>query len=984
MNQVDRSGLISRDIELGAISYRYPSAMLFWCLGFAYASLMALLFQKVVLPLIPEMHAGYGLLHNDPIRFHNVAVDAADRIRTYGWSEWNLFPHTWGNVGVLSAIYALLGPDPAWFIPINAAAHATGALLIYRLGGHLWRGNAGMLGGLMAGIAFLVFPSALQWYGQNLKDAFAIAGMLLVLDASLDLHGKQRPPFKVIGPVVVRAALGTLLLGLVRPYFPVALACALFISSAIAGVPGLIERPRLAIHSLIRQLMLIISVSLIAFSFTRMDINLGIGYYVFDDSTEARVDNFPDLANGEKWQWKTTAIMPPEVDKALRRASELRAYFVRYGRSVGAGSEVDGDRLPSDAWSALAYMPRALVVGLFAPFPESWGERVSAPRLIGAVETMIWYVFALGFLVTVFRAPSRQLMAGVVFCATLLVMMAYVHPNVGTLYRQRFGAWQFFLLCGAMGWASVILTILEQRVNGRRGLERTSSSTDRVGQARILSARVDRLAASGAVVLMITLVCYLGFFGRDLLLVKLFGMNEGLDAYFTAAMIPMFFVAFLTMPIADAVTPPLLSVGGAWACRHRDLLIRHMLGFAILLLGATALIVAVAAPQIVALILGGNGTEKLSMATTILRWFTPLILTSAWTIVGNAALNALGRSRDAALGQLAVPVVTIAALAFASPRNAAVAAIGGMLFGAVLNIVWVLICLRSSGIHLVPAIPDMTVLRPVILSYPRLVVAALLTSVLAPLNYMFAAKVASGAVSAWAIASKIVMLFSGLASVGATAIVLPYLAHLISHGVKNEMRDDAYFLIAGGSWIGGLLAVGAVVFAEPLVGGVLSGSLSQAQVVELANIVKIGVLQLPLAIAGVLVAKMAIASGMSSRVLLSASLGFLSNLLLDLLLFTRLGVIGVAIGALAATAVSTLILAVATSREVGLPARKLLMLFVSWLVWAGVCVAVDSQSTAGITCAALAILGMAWAQVALDQETQECSMDKQSGDVRVA
>ena len=170
-------------------AFALPSGRLFWSLCFAYASFMALLLQKAVLPLWPEMHAGHGLLMNDAIVFHNAAVEIAQRIQTIGWSEWRIYPPGFsGNVGLLSALYALFGPDPAWFIPFNAAAHATGALLIYRIGGRLVDSDAGRIGGLLAAICFLVFPSALQWYGQNHKDAFAIAGLLLVLDAWLEMH----------------------------------------------------------------------------------------------------------------------------------------------------------------------------------------------------------------------------------------------------------------------------------------------------------------------------------------------------------------------------------------------------------------------------------------------------------------------------------------------------------------------------------------------------------------------------------------------------------------------------------------------------------------------------------------------------------------------------------------------------------------------------------------------------------------------------
>lgn len=52
-------------------------------------------------------------------------------------------------------------------------------------------GDVGKLGGLLAAICFLVSPSALQWYGQNHKDAFSIVGLLLVPVAWLAIYDDQ-------------------------------------------------------------------------------------------------------------------------------------------------------------------------------------------------------------------------------------------------------------------------------------------------------------------------------------------------------------------------------------------------------------------------------------------------------------------------------------------------------------------------------------------------------------------------------------------------------------------------------------------------------------------------------------------------------------------------------------------------------------------------------------------------------------------------
>ena len=83
---------------------------------------------------------------------------------------------------ILGALYVLFGHDPTLAIPINAAIHALGGLLIFLLARELaTKESIGTYAGVIAGSLFVIFPSALVWYGQNHKDGYAIAGMLLFL-----------------------------------------------------------------------------------------------------------------------------------------------------------------------------------------------------------------------------------------------------------------------------------------------------------------------------------------------------------------------------------------------------------------------------------------------------------------------------------------------------------------------------------------------------------------------------------------------------------------------------------------------------------------------------------------------------------------------------------------------------------------------------------------------------------------------------------
>lgn len=941
----------------------FPSLRLFWALSFTYASFMALLLQKALLPLFPELHAGHGLLMNDAIVFHNMAVDIAQRIHSVGWSEWRIYPQgASANVGLLSALYALLGPDPAWFIPFNAAAHATGALLIYRIGARLVEGDVGKLGGLLAAICFLVFPSALQWYGQNHKDAFAIAGLLLVLNAWLLMHDEQfQIRFKSVLSILMAALLGAALLGLVRPYYVLVMVLGFSASFVVASIAH--SKPSVIAVRFVFVVLLAIAAAV----FMRQGTSVGV--YGESFGSDQCASNYGAYCS-EKFLWAPSEHIPTILDKSLRRGSELRWYFVQHGRFVGAGSEVDGNRLPGTAWAAITYFPRALVVGLFTPFPDTWDERVTLPRLIGAMETAFWYLVCLGAAVTVVRHRSRKLLAGAIFCAVLIAILAYIHPNVGTLYRQRFGLWHFFMLIGFIGWVSLWRGHLAVSALSRPA----STNTPVFSEERFqVALPADRFAGSGAVVMVITLTCYLGFFARDLLLTGQVGLGADLDAFFAAAMIPMFFVSCLAIPLGDAMVLPFVAAQHH-AAVERARLLRGTLGLALLLLVGATCFVWVSAPWLVTWVLRTATAEGQVKAVSLLRWFAPIIALSAWTVVGNAALNSLGKPRVSAKGQLAVPVVTLLAMAMAPSEQIMAACIGGMLLGTLVNAAIVILHLRARGLVLLPATMPFAATAEVRAVYWPLVAAAVLPAALVPMNYAFASSVGAGTVAAWAFASKIVVLFSGLAGVGASAVVLPQMAKaFIRPSGGPRQRQDASRLVAAGIWCGGVLMLGGVFFAEPLVAALLGKQLSVSQITVLADIVKIGLMQIPIVIVGALANKLAIAAGRTSRVLYSAILGFTGNIFANLMLVQALGVMGVALGALVGAILSVVAVLAGTYRQIGLSPTEMIVATAGWLAWVAICVALVSTSLAALVCA-LITLGIVarwqWELLRSDKVTQ--------------
>ncbi|SNZ20162.1 Peptidoglycan biosynthesis protein MviN/MurJ, putative lipid II flippase [Cohaesibacter gelatinilyticus] len=937
----------------------------FWILAFLYACCMAIVLQKLVLPLLPDLHAGHGLMKNDAITFHKAAIVKSVQILEYGWSRWELFPQGFpANVGLLSILYTFFGPDPVLFVPINAGAHALGATVIYRLGNVILPGRRGQLGGLIAGILYLVFPTALHWYGQNHKDAFACAGLLLLLLSWLELSVRETISKREVFSSLICAFAGTLLLGLVRPHYPYILILALVMATAASAILfwGRDRRlPSLAtMKGYAGVLMVLLAVGLFVSQFnTRTN--------VMSMDLTARLNFHESTKN---WEWQSTNGVPSVVDEAFMRISALRSYFVGFGRKAGAQSEIDGDRQPENIFQAIAYGPRAVLVGLLAPFPSFWAEKTTLPRLMAAMETALWYLIAAGVLPLLLRRSTPHLMTGIVFCLILIGLLAYINPNIGTIYRQRYAFWMFILMCGAVGWTDV----LSSTVLRFSKLRRVPSQLDSVvGEPIIREQKLEenlqktnKVAASGAIAVVLTFVCFLGFFVRDLILINRLGISIQLDAFFTGTMVPMFIVTFIAMPMADSLMRPFVGFTYEQS-EQRSAFIQHLLVLAVGVLGVIAILSVLLAPWFAQIVLGaGKQTDRVAETVVMLRWYAPIIVLSAWTVIGNAVLNAFHKSKYVASAQLIVPILTIVVIISVPVQYVTKAAVFGMLTGTFCNGLIVCYFAWREGVLVVPRWSSLwqNDLKQVFKHYARLVLAALLTAALIPLNYTFAGMQGEGAVSTWAFASKIVVFFTGLATFGVSAVVLPHFARLVNQGWHVQFRNQIFFMLLLGGWMGAALALVIFLFAEPMVGAVLSNKQFATNEIEhLATLVRIGALQLPFVIPGVLLVKAAAVTGGSLRMMIAAGLGFFSNLVANYLLVPYLGMIGVAVGALSAASLSAFCLLLLTHRRANLNMLEMLTIVVSWVVWCVVCVAIGSGAFTIILFGGAGIALLLWIQL---------------------
>lgn len=448
-----------------------------------YSMIVSATIQLLVLPyVLPGVHAGHGLLAGgDFPGLHEVAVRMASRILHEGWSAWELLPDGQSAAGLASAFYALTYPEPWSLIPINAVLHALAGVVVMKLVHMLSNDTTIAFFSAFLGVAF---PSSFQWVSQIQKDSWYFAGMLLFLFGLVSmlrytLRDSERSSFFFgIGLVI----LGALLASMARIY---ALQFIWFVGmlTAIAVIPSLVSAAvarRFSVsHSIIvfPVILLIFIVaksgpndSRVAYEMPRDLAPIAGGVTAHPEPQKGRGNppaTPPNLAQSTAATiWEKSDFLPEAVDRQFFRLSTARLGWI--GQSyVSAGSMLDSEVRFSSAKQMLLYLPRAAQIGFLAPFPAHWTAEGVSPgastmrRIVGLEMIILYPLLLIGLPIGAWRWKQRgEFWATAVFCTSFILIYSYAIPNLGTLYRMRYG---FLMALAGLGFAALCLTLRDQR-----------------------------------------------------------------------------------------------------------------------------------------------------------------------------------------------------------------------------------------------------------------------------------------------------------------------------------------------------------------------------------------------------------------------------------------------------------------------------------------------------------------------------------------
>ena len=369
----------------------------------------------------------------DGTTYSRVATGLVDELHGKGlnaWFELKAPLHSRLHSLMFLTLGRLLGHNILAAEPLNLFYYLGILTCIYFLGREIFNARAGLIAATMVGL----WPTFLLHSTQMMRDSLAILfflALMLILVLLLKREFAWRSGI-VIG--ITGSVVATLFWILRGNMWNVALV-ALAITFVLLLLRMIRQKQFLSGNAIV--LLLIIVTALLAPS-------------RFQSSTlpGSRAPASPFAVPS------ASQPAPPEGvwARAVKQIADRRAGFRLFTSQV---SNIDPDVRFEGFSDIVRFIPRAAVIGFFAPFPKMWietGKFGLAGRLLSGFETLVMY-FLYGVVAFCLWQDRRNLRMWFLFLVATfgIVGLGLVVVNAGALYRIRYVFWMLLIVIAAQG-----------------------------------------------------------------------------------------------------------------------------------------------------------------------------------------------------------------------------------------------------------------------------------------------------------------------------------------------------------------------------------------------------------------------------------------------------------------------------------------------------------------------------------------------------
>lgn len=383
----------------------------------------------------------------DSYSYQQGAIETSQLLRAGNLRAWATAAQPL-HVKLIAVPFALLNPLFGYSTlsvePYNVTCYVAIIALVFALGSELGGMRAGILSAVLVGL----WPTFLLHTLQLLKDPIFITAALALLWCAITLLVRTyRPPASA--GVSVLSVLLLLLLASVR--FSVVLlltAMAILILSLL--VIRQVRERRLLFWNMTPAIAILLTGLLLPSLSSRQNISCTKNYRSDQAGPlKTAVDPGEQVPTVVSWITPRDPNRSAETrhvvgDRLARRISSMRSRFA--ASYADAGSLLDTQTEFRNASDLLRYVPRALEIGMWAPFPSMWfsaGKRVgNVGKLVSGFEMLAIYLLQALVAYALVREPQRLVLWFVVVIVVCgVTALGFVIPNAGAIYRFRYVFW---------------------------------------------------------------------------------------------------------------------------------------------------------------------------------------------------------------------------------------------------------------------------------------------------------------------------------------------------------------------------------------------------------------------------------------------------------------------------------------------------------------------------------------------------------------
>ena len=390
----------------------------------AHLSLVLLFYLVGYCEIKPESIdlRGYSAFSSDSFACHDQALQLKTLLENEEFSEWWEFRSRF-HTRVASVAYFVWGKLTGYNIlalwPINC--------LLLLMSWTAWKYLIFQLGGRLSSklLVWLAFPILLVHFTQLLRDPYYIAFFLMWLNAWIFLF-KTSDDKSYYKAFIVILLISPFLYWVRDRFWILAQLMSVFCFGF--GICLFIAKKK---NFLFIKILMLLFLSLNSYSIYKMVMR---------------------VIAPEQMQSEKVGIAVDKPFVFFYKVAFLRKNFIKsYDQVSGLDKHI---QFNSDA-DVIAYIPRAIQIGLFMPFPNMWFEYEGKTGVLGKLLSawemvLMWFVMALVFYKLIVNKVNVETTLCLVIILISTLALGLVVTNGGALYRMRLSSW---LVWGALCYA---------------------------------------------------------------------------------------------------------------------------------------------------------------------------------------------------------------------------------------------------------------------------------------------------------------------------------------------------------------------------------------------------------------------------------------------------------------------------------------------------------------------------------------------------